>query len=89
VVLPITGGPSELVGILSGDRIIKINGKSCIGFKNEQVIKSLRGKKGTKVEVTVYRPSVGKQINFSIVRDTINIYSVHASLLFNTDIGYK
>ncbi|MEJ5350109.1 MAG: S41 family peptidase [Melioribacteraceae bacterium] len=88
VVSPITGGPSELMGIISGDRIIKINGKSCIGFTNEQVINSLRGKKGTKVEVTVYRPSTGKQINFNIVRDTINIYSVNASLIYNNDIGY-
>ncbi len=88
VVSPITGGPSESVGILSGDRIIKINGKSCIGFTNEQVIKSLRGKKGTKVEITIFRPSAGKEINFNIVRDTINIYSVNVSLIYNNDIGY-
>ncbi|MEG8947402.1 S41 family peptidase [Rosettibacter firmus] len=88
VVSPITGGPSEAVGILSGDRIIKINGKSCIGYSNEQIIKLLRGKKGTKVEVTIYRPSINKLINFNIVRDTINIYSVNAYLIYNNDIGY-
>lgn len=88
VVSAITGGPSEAVGILSGDRIIKINGKSCIGYTNEQVIKSLRGKKGTKVEVSIYRPSNKKIINFVIHRDTINLYSVTASLIYKDEIGY-
>lgn len=88
VVSPITGGPSELVGIMSGDRIIQINGKSCVGFTNEQVIKTLRGKKGTKVEIAVYRPSLKKIINFKITRDTINLYSVDASLMYDKEIGY-
>lgn len=88
VVSPITGGPSETVGIISGDRIVQINGKSCIGFTNEQIIKTLRGKKGTQVELAVYRPSVKKIINFKITRDTINLYSVDASLMYNKEIGY-
>ncbi len=88
VVSPITGCPSEAIGILSGDRIVKINGKSCIGYSNEQIIKLIRGKKGTRVEVTVYRPSVNKLINFTILRDTINIYSINAAIMYNKDIGY-
>jgi len=48
VVSPITGGPSEALGIMSGDRIVKIDGISVIGINNEDVRKKLRGKAGTK-----------------------------------------
>ena len=49
VVSPITGGPSESVGIMSGDRIVKIDGNGCIGWKNQEVMKKLRGKKELKL----------------------------------------
>ncbi|MBM4171419.1 MAG: S41 family peptidase [Ignavibacteria bacterium] len=88
VVSPITGGPSEAVGIQSGDRIIKINGKSSVGFKNEDVFKNLRGKKGTKVEVIVKRPSSNKIFTFQIIRESINLYSVDASLMVDSVTGY-
>jgi carboxyl-terminal processing protease len=88
VVSAITGGPSEAVGIQSGDRIIKINGKSSVGFKNEDVFKNLRGKKGTKVEVTVKRPSLGKIFTFNIIRESINLFSVDASLMVDSVTGY-
>ena len=76
VVSPITGGPSETVGILSGDRFVKIDGKSCIGWKNQDVIKKLRGSKGTKVSLTIFRPSLKKVIEFIVVREKINLYSI-------------
>lgn len=88
VVSPITGGPSESVGIISGDRIVKIDGKGCIGWKNQDVMKKLRGKKGTKVVLTIYRPSLKNTIDFNVVRDTINLYSIDASVMVDKETGY-
>lgn len=88
VVSPISSGPSERVGILSGDRIIKIDGIDCTGYTNEQVIKKLRGSKGTSVALTVFRPANNDVIVFNVVRDTINLYSVDASFMYNDEIGY-
>ncbi len=88
VVSPITGGPSENVGIISGDRFVKIDGKSCIGWKNNQVLRRLRGEKNTSVVITIYRPSTKSLIDFKIIRDKINLYSVDASLLYDGQTGY-
>lgn len=88
VVSPITGGPSESVGVEAGDRIIKINGKSAIGFTNKDVVKNLRGEKGTKVEISVYRPYIKKKFDFEIIRDQIPIYTVDAAIMVSDSIGY-
>lgn len=88
VVSPISNGPSEEVGIISGDRIIKIDGEDCIGFTNELVIKKLKGKKGTKVNITILRPSTQKTISFTITRDTINLFSVDVSFMYDQKTGY-
>jgi len=88
VVSPISGGPSEAVGILPGDRIVKIEGKDAIGLTNNQVIKKLRGEKGTKVNITVVRPGLDEPVEFTIVRDEIPIHAVDVGMLFNNDIGY-
>lgn len=90
VVTPISGGPSESVGIRPGDRIIKIDGKVVAGtkIKNEDVFKSLRGKKGTIVKVSINRQGNGKLIDFTITRDKIPIYSVDASYMAAPGVGY-
>jgi carboxyl-terminal processing protease len=88
VVSPISGGPSEALGIMAGDQIIKVDGKSIIGITNEQVRKKLRGKAGTKVEVTILRIGVKKPINYTIVRDKIPIYSVDTHFMINDKTGY-
>lgn len=88
VVSPIVGGPSDRVGILSGDKIVKIEGKTCIGFSNTEVINTLRGDKGTPVTLTIFRPYNKRDYDFKIVRDKIPIYSVDAALLFQDSIGY-
>lgn len=88
VVAPITGGPSEKLGIQSGDRIIKIEGKSAIGITNDQVRQKLRGKAGTKVKVTILRYGVNDPIEYTITRDKIPIHSVDAYLMINKDVGY-
>ena len=88
VVSPITGGPSEALGILPGDRIIKIEGEECIGITNEQVREKLRGEAGTKVTVSILRTGIDELIDYEIVRDKIPIYSVDVKLMINEKTGY-
>lgn len=90
VVAPIAGGPSEEVGIQAGDRIIEVDGKNIagIGLTNNDVFKLLRGPKGTKVTVKVFRPGLKELLEFTIIRDKIPIYSVDFSYMVNDSIGY-
>ncbi|MBU1098541.1 MAG: S41 family peptidase [Bacteroidetes bacterium] len=88
VVSPITGGPSEALGIFSGDRIIKVDGKDCIGYDNNKVISTLRGEKGSKVKITIYRPSTKEILAFEVKRDKIPIYSVDSSFMIDSVSGY-
>ena len=88
IVSPISGGPSEVLGILAGDRIIKIDGNECTGFTNNDVFKHLRGPKGSRVSVLIYRPSTGREINFDITRDEIPLNSVDAAIMIDDETGY-
>lgn len=88
VVSPISGGPSEKLGILAGDKIVKIDGKSCIKISREDVPKKLKGPKGTKVTVTIFRNGVPDLLEFEITRDKIPLYSVDASFMHDNEIGY-
>jgi carboxyl-terminal processing protease len=90
VINPIPGGPSEKVGIKSGDRIVFIEGENVggIGIKNSDVFARLRGAKGTKVNVSVHRRSVDELLDFTITRDKIPIFSLDASYMINDYIGY-
>ena len=90
VVTPISGGPSEKVGIQAGDRILMIDGENVagIGLKNNDVFTKLKGKKGTKVELQVLRHNVKDLINFTVTRDKIPIYSVEATYMATSTIGY-
>lgn len=88
VVSPITGGPSEHLGIMAGDRIIKIDGKQVIKITNEEVRKKLRGKAGTKVTVTILRVGIKGELNYEITRDKIPIYSVDTRLMLDDKTGY-
>ncbi|WP_409028839.1 S41 family peptidase [Gracilimonas sediminicola] len=88
VVTAISGGPSDQLGIRSGDRIIAIEDSSAIGFTNEMVVNRLRGEKGSKVKVTVKRPNVKQPINFVITRDDIPLYTVDTSYMLDDKTGY-
>jgi carboxyl-terminal processing protease len=90
VISPISGGPSEKVGIISGDKIIKIDGKVFAGMKikNDDVIKNLRGPKGTKVTVSILRSGVNELIDFTITRDKIPLYSIDATYMATPTVGY-
>ncbi len=88
IVTPIVGGPSEKLGILANDKIVKINDSSAIGLPRDQVPIRLKGPKGTKVTVDIKRDGVPELLRFDIVRDEIPIYSVDAKFMIDgTDIG--
>lgn len=86
----ISGGPSEKLGIRPGDRIILINDTTVAGtgIKNNDVLKKLRGDKGTKVKVSIARRSVPELIVFNITRDKIPLFSVEASYQAAPGVGY-
>ncbi|MGD9993361.1 MAG: S41 family peptidase [Salinivirgaceae bacterium] len=92
VVSPISGGPSEKVGILAGDRIVSIDGENVAGVKitNEMVFDRLRGKKGTKVVVAIKRRGEKDLLDFEIIRDKIPIYSLDAAYMVSKKdkVGY-
>lgn len=88
VVSAISGGPSERLGIQSGDRIVEIDGTSSVGFTNPQVLRSLRGPKGTIVKVRIVRPGMRDPLIFNIERDEIPVYSVDASYMIDAETGY-
>lgn len=90
VVDAIPGGPSERIGIRAGDRIVTIDGENVAGvnFKNNDVMKRLRGKKGTKVDVSILRKGGERPLDFTITRDKIPIYSVEASYMAAPGTGY-
>lgn len=90
VVSVISGGPSERVGLMPGDRIVKVNGKQVTGkdITNEQVFKLLRGKGGTTVIVSVHRSMNPALIDFKINRGKIPINSVDVAYMPKPGIGY-
>lgn len=83
-------GPASKVGILPGDRIIKVDTTNVagVGIKNEQVFKLLRGNAGTKVLVQLFRPDGKRKLAINISRGQIPIYSVDAALMLNNQTGY-
>ncbi len=90
VIAPIVGGPSEKVGILAGDKIIKMDGDKSYGDKidNQFVFDHLRGPKGSKVDVTVYRKGRKDLLDFTIIRDKIPMNSIDAAFMVDDQIGY-
>ena len=90
VVQIIPGGPSEKVGLLPGDRIIKVDETIIAGVKmnNTDVVKLIRGMKGTPVKIIVKRDLSPDLIEFSIIRDKIPLYSIDATYMADPITGY-
>jgi len=90
VVAALSGGPSEAVGLRTGDRIVKVDGENIagIGLRNSEVTKKLKGPKGTEVKIEVVRRDAKRPINFTIIRDKIPQSSVDASYMVNDQVGY-
>jgi len=90
VVAVVSGGPSEKVGILPGDRIVSVNDSVIAGngIANNVVLKLLRGEKGSNVKVGVIRRNLTDPLTFNITRGEIPIYSVDVSYMINDEVGY-
>lgn len=86
----ISGGPSEKVGILPGDRIITINDSLVAGKKweNNKVMKHLRGPKGSVVRLGIKRPTATDLLPYEVTRDDIPVTSIDASYFIDDSIGY-
>lgn len=86
----LSGGPSEKIGLLAGDRIISVDGTNVAGvsISNEKVMSLLKGKKDTKVTLGIKRNSSSKPISFDIIRGEIPVHSVDASYIIAPTVGY-
>ncbi len=90
VINTIPGGPSEKVGLMAGDRIVKVNDSVIAGngVTNNKAVKLLKGPKGTKVKVSVFRRGIPNLLEFTITRDVIPMYSLDVAYMVNDSIGY-
>ncbi len=90
VLSPISDGPSDKAGIVEGDRIVAVDGKSIasVGLVNSEVPKLLRGKKGSEVVLSVYRKGKPGLMNIRVIRDKIPIHSVEAAYMAGEETGY-
>jgi len=90
VISTIPGGPSEKLGIQSGDKIVTVGGQLTSGVEmtDEKIIALLRGKKGSQVTINIKRTGIKEHMEYSISRDKIPINSVDASFMVNENIGY-
>lgn len=84
----VVGGPAEQVGMLPGDRILGIDTLNAVGMKQSEVPKHLRGKRGTKVDLTVYRRGVSELLHFTLTRDKIPLNTVDAAYMASERVGY-
>ena len=90
VVQPLPDGPSEKVGILAGDRIISVNDTAIAGVKmsQENIMKRLRGPKGTEVKLGVKRQGLDEPVYFNVIRDKIPVNTVDAGYMAADGVGY-
>jgi len=87
IVSPIEDTPAFRAGLQAGDRIIKIGGEPTKGMSLFEAVKKMRGKKGTKIDLTIFREGVEEPFDVAIVRDVIKINSVKAKVI-DKDLGY-
>jgi len=90
IINTIPNGPSEMVGVLAGDRIIMVDDSLVAGVNmpSDDIVKMLKGPKNTVVKVTIYRREEAKPLNFEITRDDIPIYSVDVAYMVDDKTGY-
>lgn len=86
----IHGGPSEKVGLMAGDRIVEVDDSAFVGkiVTNEEAMKRLKGEKGSKVKLGVYRPGEKELLHFTVVRGNIPVKSIDAAYMINEKVGY-
>ncbi len=90
VIQPVLKGPSEKVGILAGDRIVAVNDTAIAGVKmsKEEIMKRLRGPRGTKVKLTIVRRGIKDKLIFTVTRDKIPVKTIDAYYMIRPQVGY-
>ena len=86
----IQGGPSEKVGLMAGDRIVEVDDSAFVGkiVTNSEAMKRLKGEKGSKVKLGVYRPGEKDLLHFTVIRGNIPVKSIDADYMINEKVGY-
>ena len=90
VIQPVSGGPSDKVGIICGDKIVSVNDTVIAGVKmtRDEIMKRLRGPKGTKVKLGVIRRGIKDNLVFNVTRDKIPLYTIDAYYMIDNTTGY-
>lgn len=90
VIQPVVGGPSEKAGILAGDRIVSVDGTPIAGVQmsKEEIMRRLRGPKGTKVKLGIIRQGFNEELSFKVTRDKIPVKSITATYMLRPGVGY-
>ena len=90
VIQPVSGGPSEKVGILAGDRIVAVNDTAIAGVKmtRDEIMRRLRGAKGSKVVLSVVRRGISDMLTFTVLRDKIPVKTIDAYYMMSPGLGY-
>ncbi len=88
VISPFEGTPAYRLGIRSGDVISRIEGEETRGMELDDAVKRLRGPKGSEVTISVTRAGYDEPLDFTIVRDKIDLRSVPYAFLLNDNVGY-
>ena len=88
VISPLAGGPSEEVGVMAGDRIVGIEDSSAVGLSSNEIQNRLKGEIDTRVQMTVYRPTTGERMTFTITREEIETQSVRSPYMVDEKTGY-
>ena len=90
VIQPIVNGASERVGILAGDRIVSVNDTAIAGVKmsKEDIMKRLRGVKGSKVKLGIVRRGIAGTLKFTVIRDKIPVKTLDAAYMIRPQVGY-
>lgn len=90
VIQPVVNGPSEKVGVMAGDRIVMVNDTAIAGVKmpRDEIMKRLRGKKGTKVKLGVVRRGITDMLTFTVTRDKIPVKTIDGYYMIRPGIGY-
>ena len=90
VIQPVVDGPSEKAGIMAGDRIVSVDGTPIAGvhMSKEEIMRRLRGPKGTKVRLGIRRQGFDEELQFRVTRDKIPVKSITATYMLRPEVGY-
>jgi carboxyl-terminal processing protease len=88
IMAPLPGGPGERAGLLAGDRLVEIDGRTTRGWTDEETVKALRGEVGTMVALVVERPGQLKRIALTLTRTEIHRQAVRRTALLDNGVGY-